>query len=353
MISGIEYSRNYQEIMLDAYEQIKTHSEAYSLATESADESLTSAQLDELKRLRYQVLAMLAGLSGVSIRFPCYVPPDNEPFTEIRPILTYTDLRHALQNNMYIDGLSIRELFTKSRHSSITANTQVLEFAESLNFEWFLQRYNYQVEFVNTIPDELTARKLYVITKKDAIECAALTSALERIEKSFTTDNTFNGQPLPSCTNKFAMRDFVVENFMSIIAMLFYGNRKEGAFDAFKQGFSIPGFNEHLINIARIWNKALITKAGLDDVKLTFTHLTSSLAPNYFGFDIMPSLFNCNTEKLNDFIANVKQIVQTTNHRVSELEKTLLQAVNDVEQEAKGEESSDEEIVEIFRSCNM
>lgn len=352
MNSSIEYSRDYQNIMLTAYNRLKSAYKTHCQASEESKESsssLNSYDFAQLKMLQYNILSLLSGLSGVSVPIPCYVSPDDERFTEINPILTYTHLRHALQQNHNIGGLFIRDLFTKSKHCSITANGEVIAFAKSLNYEWFLQRYTYNVEFVNTIPDVLSSKTLYVITQNKMIVCAALTAANEKVEEIFKTDNTFNGKRLPSCRNKFEMRDFVNSNAMYILAMLFYGNRSEGCFDAFKEGFSIPGFNEHLINIARLWNKGLIANANLADVKLTYTHLCSSVGSSYFGADFIPSSTSCNSTELNKYITEASTIIKEVKSNIKLLESSVTQQTRDREDE----ESDDDEIAEAFATARL
>ncbi|MDF1758337.1 MAG: hypothetical protein P1U74_08585 [Legionellaceae bacterium] len=323
--------KSYSNDLKEAYDVFKsTPHEEITLSVNERE-----ALIKDARKESFRVLAYTVGLHGVSTDICGFVSNSNDEYRVIQPILTHTDLRHALQRDLSLSsGVKIRNLFL-----SVDDNDRFDSFALSselrkLDFASFSQQYTYQCKFVRYIPEQVLTGFLYAqYSKKDKeLTCSIKSPSGEIIAKKYSRTSVVAGISLEYyLVTQDTITSFVVDNTLIFTLDMFYGS-KSSVIDAFTEvRNSHDGFDEHVLSVIKKWNKSQLVCNFLRTADLTKNHLSSSFGNgNYVGFEYTPLcelskfIMPLNYVALRIFVESVKSasekyLISLSDPEVSEL----------------------------------
>lgn len=259
-------------------EAFNLYDKAYKTANGEHDKLFFNAQMESLG-----LIAQAVGLDGVSSDVNSFVISSDNPFDVIQPLLTYTDLRHALMMaaKPHADTRIIEIFYDTFGEKTLEDTVRSFDLAGNL------QSYVHVCSFTSPVPP-LNPKTLYVEFSSDEVICTVLCPYGSIITKSFDANSTFHLASIEKSKQLDWMKSCLEKNVSRFVLPLYYGN-KASQYDAFSHELvSVPGLKEHMLHTIYTYNKEMIKAQGWGSAKLTKKHLYYSGRDNYSVVDKTP-----------------------------------------------------------------
>jgi|GEM_PF-2299607 len=268
----------------------QVHAEAFKERNAAGERHQIGAE--ELLKTSYEMVAKRLGLDGVTPDITGNVGANTPyPYDSIQPIVGYMDLKWALYEATKNSDESelIRRFYDVSSDDPAVDVARLNKAVQSLDLGALSLVFKHRCLFMAPplIPDE---RTLYVdFCGEDKVNLTVISPYGDILRRYYHITTELSEQIPDLDTSKRVLKDEIVANTTEFVQKLYYRD-KAGSFDAFSALMaSTPGFKAHVIKTIAASNRALKRPEGVDDIKLTKRHISSSKDGTICTFDETPS----------------------------------------------------------------
>mgnify|MGYP003630111006 CR=1 FL=1 len=270
----------------------QVHAEAFKERNAAGERHQIGAE--ELLKTSYEMVAKRLGLDGVTPDITGNVGANTPyPYDSIQPIVGYMDLKWALYEATKNSDESelIRRFYDVSSDDPAVDVARLNKAVKSLDLGALSLVFKHRCLFMAPplIPDERTLYVDFCGEDEDKVNLTVISPYGDILRRSYHITTELSEQIPDLDTSKRVLTDEIVANTTEFVQKLYYRD-KAGSFDAFSALMaSTPGFKAHVIKTIAASNRALKRPEGVDDIKLTKRHISSSKDGTICTFDETPS----------------------------------------------------------------
>lgn len=280
-------SRKYDAMIAEAREvyqkeekEIFSHYQAISrLEDQKLHAVLANARLES-----YRMLASAIGFDDIVLDSKTNKLGYDERYEAIQPLLSYTDLRQALQRDIKTKPLTdLISIFVYG----LPDNPVLQKIVQSLDFSFNSQFFRHQCLDM-TPPNILERNTLYIEKGDNTFTCTLLCPYGTVLQKKYNAASKIGNKSLSIYFESDSILNYIKENSSHFVADIYYRNKAIG-FDAFKHLIdTVDGFKSHVTHSILTYNKHLVASSGLLNANLTQLHLFRAGSDDYVAQETTP-----------------------------------------------------------------